>query len=315
MPGLPTFTSTEAYVETVGNREFWRPFVISVLARHGLENAGAPVHAGRGSTFPTFICGEAVVKLFGHLPFSKRAYDAELAAFRCLAGDGGVLAPGLLAQGRLCDAPAAPWTYLITSRMPGTPWDRAALSDGGRSKLAADLGEQVRRLQTLQPISGVPAPEAWSAPGPAEAAARTALPQHLIAEVEQYIAGTDLSGNLDRVVVHGDLMDRHVFVSGERLAGIIDWGDALVTDPHYELAQLQLNLFEADKELLRIFLHHSDWPVASSFARQALVQAFHRQAVGLAQHRTMDVFHRLPALLPLEDIETLDELADAVFGL
>lgn len=38
------------------------------------------------------------------------------------------------------------------------------------------------------------------------------------------------------------------------------------------------------------------------------------QAVGLAQHRTMDVFHKLPRLLPLEDIATLDELAAVVFG-
>ena len=28
----------------------------------------------------------------------------------------------------------------------------------------------------------------------------------------------------------------------------------------------------------------------------------------------MDVFHKLPALLPLEDIETLDELAEVLFG-
>ena len=279
---LPFFTSTEAYVATLRNREFWRPYVASVLVRHGLDDGGEPLHAGRGSTFPTFICGEAVVKLFGHLPFSKRAYDAELVAFRCLAGDDGMLAPRLLARGRMCDAAAVPWTYLITSRMPGTPWDQAALSDAGRSRIAADLGDQVRRLQALQPTSGIPTPEAWSAPDPADAAARTALPQRLIAEVGQYLASTDLSGNLDPVVVHGDLMDRHVFVSGERLTGTIDWGDALATDPHYELAQLQLNLFEGNKDLLRIFLHHSDWPVASSFARQALVQAFHRQAVGLA---------------------------------
>lgn len=50
------------------------------------------------------------------------------------------------------------------------------------------------------------------------------------------------------------------------------------------------------------------------FAHQALTCAFHRQAVGLAQHRTMDVFHKVPDLVALEDIETLDELAEALFG-
>ena len=91
-------------------------------------------------------------------------------------------------------------------------------------------------------------------------------------------------------------------------------GDALVADRHYELAQIQLNLFDCDKSLLRTFLDHSEWPVERDFPRRALAQAFRRQAVGLAQHRTMDVFHKLPQLLPLDDIVTLDELAEAVFG-
>ncbi len=95
---------------------------------------------------------------------------------------------------------------------------------------------------------------------------------------------------------------------------LIDWGDALVADRHYELAQIQLNLFDGDKTLLRTFLDHSDWPVERDFARRALTEALRRQAVGLAQHRTMDVFHNLPRILKLEDIATLDDLAEAVFG-
>ncbi|MCY3817900.1 MAG: hypothetical protein OXH52_00855 [Gammaproteobacteria bacterium] len=56
-------------------------------------------------------------------------------------------------------------------------------------------------------------------------------------------------------------MFRHVFVEEGRLAGIIDRGDALEADRHYELAQIQLNLFDGDKTLLRAFLDHSGWPV------------------------------------------------------
>ena len=35
-----------------------------------------------------------------------------------------------------------------------------------------------------------------------------------------------------------------------------------MTDRHYELAQIQLNLFDGDKTLLRTFLDHSDWPAS-----------------------------------------------------
>ena len=137
------------------------------------------------------------------------------------------------------------------------------------------------------------------------------LPSHLVSQIDGFVAGTDQE---DTVFVHGDLMFRHVFVEDGRLAGIIDWGDALVADRHYELAQIQLNLFDGDKTLLRTFLDHSDWPVERDFARRALTEALRRQAVGLAQHRTMDVFHKLPRILKLEDIATLDDLAEAVFG-
>ncbi len=315
MPVSPSFPSTEAYVATLGEPRFWRPYVTSVLRRHGLDDATEPFHAGRGSTFPTLVRGDAVVKLFGHLPFWERAYEAELAALRSLASDTGILAPRLLAHGWLSDAPAAPWPYLVMSRLPGLPWDKATISAEDRSRIAGELGRQVPRLQGLRPSAGIASPEFWPAPNVAEAAGQTVLPQHLVAQVEQFIAGTEVSDDHDPVIVHGDLMVRHVFVSGGRLAGIIDWGDTLVADPRYELAQVQLNLFDCDRNLLRTFLRHSNWPVDPAFACRALVQAFHRQAVGLAQHRTMDVFFKLPALLAFDEIATLEELAEAVFGL
>ncbi len=105
-----------------------------------------------------------------------------------------------------------------------------------------------------------------------------------------------------------------MFVESGRLTGIIDWGDVMVTDRHYELIQLYRDVFGCDKALLRVFLEASDWPVGTDFPRQALGLALHRQAVGLAQHHTMDVFEPIAALLPLQDIGTLDELATELFA-
>jgi hypothetical protein len=48
--------------------------------------------------------------------------------------------------------------------------------------------------------------------------------------------------------------------------------------------------------------------------RPAVGKDFPRQALGLAQHLTMDGFHTLPALLPLQDIGTLDEVATKLFA-
>lgn len=169
----------------------------------------------------------------------------------------------------------------------------------------------MRYVSDLAPTVDIATPDGWHAPCLVEAATRSVLPSHLIAQVGDYVAGTNRHR---QVFAHGDLMFRHVFVTEGRLTGIIDWGDAVVADRHYELGQIQLHLFDGDKTLLRTFLDHSNWPVERDFARRALTEAFRRQAVGLAQRRTMDVFHKLPRLLPLEDIATLDELATVVFS-
>lgn len=307
----PTFTTTQSYRAGLADLDGWWPYVLRIVERHRLDLEWEEVETGLGGTFPTLVCGDFVVKFFGHLPFWPRAHDAEMAAMRCVVDDPGILAPRLLFKGRLFEDSAAPWPYLVTTRMPGLPWDATPLSTEKKTAIAADLGRQVRRISAIRLRADVATPDTWHAPGPVAAARQSALPPHLVSQINDYIAGT-AEGN--RVFVHGDLMFRHVFVEDGRLAGVIDWGDALVADRHYELAQIQLNLFDGDKTLLRTFLDHSDWPVERDFARRALTEAFRRQAVGLAQHRTMDVFHKLPQMLELEDVATLDDLAEALFG-
>jgi len=110
------------------------------------------------------------------------------------------------------------------------------------------------------------------------------------------------------------MMYRHIFVEGSRLTGVIDWGDAIVTDRHYELAKLHLDTFDCDKRLLRAFLAASNWPVDKDFARKALAHALYRQAFGLVQHHSMDVFYKVPDQFPLPEIETLDQLAMELFA-
>jgi len=291
--------------------DFWRPYATAILRRHGMD-ARVEIVAGQGGTFPTLLTPEAVIKLFGHLPSWRASHEADRAATRLVATDPAIRAPALLAEGRLFGEPAAPWPYLVATRMQGMHWGDASLSAGERAVVAAELGRQVRRIHALAPSYEIPTAETWAGRTLTDAARETVLPAHLVAQIDDFVAKANPD---DRVFVHGDLMFRHVFIEAGRLAGMIDWGDALVVDRHYELAQLQLNLFDGDKTLLQTFLDHSDWPVEPTFARRSLVAAFHRQAVGLAQHPTMDVFYKLPHLLPLDQIETLDELADAVFGM
>lgn len=306
----PAFASVQEHVSHLGDIGFWRPYVAEVLDRHDLADAGQQLEAGFEPTYPTFLCGDAVVKLFGASRAWRNSHAAERAAYVRIATDPEIAAPRLLAEGRLFDDADAPWPYLITSRMPGVALRFAQLSAEQRLSMAKEMGPQIRRLHALDP-SGDAALEDWQSLDVAAAAAQSSLPPHLIAQIDGFLAGL---GPFDHVFVHGDLTANHVYAEDGRLAGIIDWGDAMVTDRHYELIQLYRDLFGCNKALFRAFLEASDWPTGQDFPRRALGLALHRQAVGVAQHHTMDVFEPIAARFPLEDIGTLDELAAELFA-
>ncbi|MDX6552635.1 MAG: hygromycin-B 7-O-kinase [Gaiellales bacterium] len=309
MTAPPVFASVEGYVSRIGDAGFWAPVAAEVLERHALAGARAEPAAGFNATYPTFVYGEVVVKLFGFVPSWREAHAAELAAHDVLATDPEIRAPSLLAAGRLYDDEDAAWPYLITTRMPGVASWRAGLSTADRRSLAAELGRQVRRVHGLRP-AGAATEKDWPAANVSAAAARSSLPPHLVAQIDSYLAKLR---PFDRVVVHGDLVANHAFVENGRLTGIIDWGDAMVTDRHYELIQIHRDTFECDRALLRVFLDACNWPAAADFPRQALGHALRRQAVGLLQHHTIDVFEPIAALFPLGDIATLDDLATVLF--
>ncbi|MEQ9189562.1 MAG: aminoglycoside phosphotransferase family protein [Alphaproteobacteria bacterium] len=307
----PAFTSLMDYAARRNSVEVWQDCVAAILRRHGLFDPSHEMTAGFNATWPTFLHGDVVVKLFGYLPAWRLAHGAEQAALACVATDPAIGAPRRLAEGVLSDGAAAPWPYLITGRVPGMASWRAGLSPAQRLSLARDLGRQVKRLHSIAP-TGLASHGDWPAVNVAQAAAGSSLPPHLAAQAADYVARL---GPPDPVFVHGDLVANHVFVADGCLSGVIDWGDAMVADRHYELIQIHRDLFGCDKELLRAFLLASDWPTGNDFARLALGQALCRQAVGMVQHLTIDVFEPVAARLPLAHMATLDELADALFAI
>jgi hygromycin-B 7''-O-kinase len=278
--------------------------VAEVLRRNGLPDA-EPV-PGYNPTYPTFVCGDAVVKVYAGSTDWRTAARTERAALALAATDPAIPAPRVLATGSLDGGEP----YLVMSRVPGVAAEDAGLSPGAWLALAADLGRLVARVHALVP-DGVATAADWPGVGIAEAAARSSLPPHLAAQAAGYVAGL---GPLDEVFTHGDLCGMHVFVEDGRLSGVIDWGDAMVADRHCELIQPHRDLFGCDKALLRAFVAGAGWP-EGDFARNALGHALRRQAVGLGQHRQIDVFMPVAERFPLAEVPTLDDLATLLFAL
>lgn len=311
MSRSPVFESLADYRRRVADIDFWWPYITEALTRHNLLHTHLEPIAGFNPTNPTFVCGDVVVKFFGYGPWADKGFRCERAAHRVLATDPEIAAPKIVAGGQLVEHPTTPWFYLITTRVAGVPWHEARLTLEQRYGLAAEVGKQVRRLHARPPF-GIATHDDWPAINVRAAAAHSSLPPHLVAQVDDYLAEI---GEPDPVMVHGDLVAMHVFVDDGEFAGIIDWGDAMVTDRHYEIIQIFRDLFECDADLLRVFLEASNWPMDSDFPRKAMGQALYRQAIGMTQHHSIDVFEPVAARYPLHDIATLDELARTLFDI
>jgi len=68
---------------------------------------------------------------------------------------------------------------------------------------------------------------------------------------QQHHIGGHLAGITQGVLLHGDLTPRHVWNDEGRLAGLIDWGDAMVGDPLFDLARFSMASGEAFQRFLR----------------------------------------------------------------
>jgi hygromycin-B 7''-O-kinase len=307
--GPPAFASLDDYVARRVEVDVWWPYLREIVARLGLEDAGTEAVPGANPTWPTFVYGDVVVKLFGYQPSWRRAFTTERSALALVGGDPEILAPRIVGEGQTFDEPDA-WPFLVMTRTPG----RASWPDGPAPDrwptIAAELGRQVRRLHELQP-SGVATEHDWPDADVRSAVARSSLPPHLAAQAADYVAALPPS---DEVFNNGDLAGQHVFVQEGHLTGLIDWGDAMVTDRHCELIQIYRDTFDCDAALLRVFLDASAWPVTEDFPRLAMGQALRRQAFMLAQHPTGDVFMPIAERFPLQEIATLDDLAIELFG-
>ncbi|NNG02591.1 MAG: hypothetical protein HKM95_00625 [Inquilinus sp.] len=105
----PTFASIQEYVSRLGDVGSWGPYVAEILDRHDLGGSGGEPVAGFNATYPTFLCGDVVVKLFGYSRVWRGSHAAERAAYLLVAADPEIAAPRLLAEGRSYDDVDAPW--------------------------------------------------------------------------------------------------------------------------------------------------------------------------------------------------------------
>lgn len=104
----------------------------------------------------------------------------------------------------------------------------------------------------------------------------------------------------------------HAFVENGRLTGIIDWGDAMVTDRHYELIQLYRDMFPSTRRCCGCSWMPATGRSARTFPARRWVLPC------TARHAVLPSTTRWTSSSPLQPcsryIDTLDDLATELFA-
>ena len=306
----PHFDSNAEYINHKANVALWQPFIKSVLKRHKLMHHFTTIIPGFNSTNPVFICNDIVIKFFGHRPNWQTTYNNELAIYKHLTCNPNICAPTYIISDQLDNNKKNCWPYIISSKITGKTWLNSTLTKQQQQTIVSELGKQLHYLHNLPVDDSLPSDQSWPTLDLETAAQHSSLPQHLINQINPFISKLD---RFDRVLTNGDIVSMHVFINNDHLSGIIDWGDAVVTDRHYDIGKLVLSLFPGNKSLLNTLLKTSNWPIKQNFPKQTLGLALYRQAVGLTQHHSFDIFYQLSDIFPMNQAKSLDELADWLF--
>ncbi|MFT5090544.1 MAG: hygromycin-B 7''-O-kinase [Candidatus Latescibacterota bacterium] len=316
MPGLET---VEQYQRLFTDAAHWKPFVEEVCRHHGLEPSADIRTSPVPGTCPVFIVDEKyVVKFFGRLFNGHTSFAAERDAFYLLAQDTELPIPQLLAEGTLLTD--GEWPYLISEWRSGQSVGklRGGLSREAMTKVAAKTGRIAQRLHALPLHVTKTLKPNWDAfadllekqrPDCAKRHAEWGhLPPHLLEQIDAFLLPS--SQLIDRrtspKLLHADLTADHILLEKENddwhISALIDFGDAIVGDPLFELIPVYLDLLDRDKELLRIF-------VAAYGLRETLDHAQALKLLNFCLLHPFDVFdglfERTPAGREIPDLESL----------
>lgn len=267
---LPRIRTWRGYRRIFARPGVWTRAARHIAARHGLKvkrfEATFPGTCGVLSARLS-PRGTAIVKIFP--PMVRRDRRIEEAALRRLGAMPGFPAPRLIAQGRLHDR--STWDYLILDPREGRPIRelRNRMSGAASAACAAQLGRLLRRLHSLSP-SGLrfPVSRRMDSRAARKRAASAALRRLRRARIFSPRCDKEIAERLPGlieprarekpVLVHGDVTEDHVLLKRRggrwRLSGLIDFADALIAPPFYELMPLWFGAFDRKPSMLRRFL-------------------------------------------------------------
>jgi len=235
MPGLsfPSFEGPAQFDALHDDPQRWQPLLAELARRLGLTGAVLPL--GEGTVLVASVGAQQILKLYP--PFLHDHWAFERGLLQRLQGRLTVPTPELQASGE-----QQGWAWTLMSRLPGQPLSQrwAQLDEARRCGLLRQIGALAAQVHALPVGEQAALAPRWAdfiarqRAGCLARQRRTGLPEHLLAEVEDFIAGPLLQG--PDVLLTGEYTPMNLLVdeAGERLTGMFDFGDGLIGPAAYD---------------------------------------------------------------------------------
>lgn len=240
----------------------WRWATERICERHGLtghdpSDGFRPAATGSSAVL---LSSAHCIKLHPPLAEYRSSCQTEVAALRRLAGALPIETPRVSAAAEL-----EGWPYFVATRLPGVAVDElwADLDAASRCELAAALGRAIAAMHALS-VESAALPDDWGGFVATERARcvtrerQRGLDETRIAEVERFLAAGDHPDvpSHRRALLHTEIGPGHVLVeraAGCLPSGLIDFGEAMIGDPEYDLAAVGLFVTRGDRGAFRAF--------------------------------------------------------------
>lgn len=311
---LPFLHSFEEYEAFKSNIDVLEAAAQKIMHRHHLPEL--PLTLFSEGTNVVFEYGEnQVIKMFP--PFHQDQYQGEWLVLKHLQGRLSVNTPTLQYHGEL-----AGWPYIVMTKLEGslleTLWEN--MDHDNKLIIIRELGVLIREVHAV-PTDGLEAIDChWEQFLEKQMAnclvqhQSKQLPKHLLQQLPAYLEliKTKLPKIKSPVILTGEYTPMNFLVKQAdgvwHIDGLIDFGDAMLGLPEYDLLGPGAFLIQGDKQLLKEFL------ISYGYSSEALTENLSQQLMGLMllhQYSNLNIQVRIDGW---QSAKTMKDLEHLVWG-
>ncbi|HVE44890.1 MAG TPA: aminoglycoside 3'-phosphotransferase/choline kinase family protein [Gammaproteobacteria bacterium] len=315
MKNLPPVSSDEEYEALKINNKIFEDAALEIVARHHLPAEALSLFDGTNIVFA--YGNNHVIKIFP--PFHQHQHTSDLLMMNYLHNKLSVDTPAIEYHGTIDN-----WPYIVMSRLDGTLleglWE--TLDHNNKKIIIRELGALIREVHALptQDLEAIDSHwEQFISKQITECLSRhetTKLSEKLLQQLPNYLKSAEerLPTIKNPVILTGEYTPMNFLVkqtSGVwHIAGLIDFGDAMLGLPEYDLLGPGAFLIQGDKMLLREFL------TAYGYSQEALTPMLSNQLTLLMLlHRYSNLRVQIRIENWMNKVNTLQELENLVWGL